>query len=82
MVPALDWRQVSFFEQLAFIVQHIQTDVPDDISESTFAARPSTLTFLPLAVVGLTITGKMSPIKSCMGNLFENPAESVSRFRG
>ncbi|CAJ1456100.1 unnamed protein product, partial [Effrenium voratum] len=30
-------RQVSFFEQLAFIVQHIQTDVPDDISESTFA---------------------------------------------
>eukprot|EP00437_Effrenium_voratum_P018500 CAMPEP_0181457534 /NCGR_PEP_ID=MMETSP1110-20121109/31836_1 /TAXON_ID=174948 /ORGANISM="Symbiodinium sp., Strain CCMP421" /LENGTH=544 /DNA_ID=CAMNT_0023581979 /DNA_START=107 /DNA_END=1741 /DNA_ORIENTATION=+ len=30
-------RQVSFLEQLAFIVQHIQTDVPDNISESSFA---------------------------------------------
>eukprot|EP00439_Symbiodinium_sp_Y106_P000054 s2158_g1.t1 len=29
-------RQVSFLEQLAFIAQHIQVDVPDDICESTF----------------------------------------------
>ncbi|CAJ1366607.1 unnamed protein product, partial [Effrenium voratum] len=29
-------RQASFFEQLAFIVQHIQTDVPEDISVASF----------------------------------------------
>lgn len=30
-------RQVSFLEQLAFIAQHIQTDVPDDLTERTFS---------------------------------------------
>lgn len=30
-------RQVSFLEQLAFIAQHIQTDVPDEMTEASFS---------------------------------------------